>query len=103
MRVIEFRIPFPSTVEEVCGSPLQHVVLYPNLNFVLWQYRLGQIYMVAKVCAEMTDPTDGAGVESIANEVMSEAPQPISQFPTYSPELCGSKCIYTEKFVIKPN
>ena len=55
--------------------------------------------MVAKVCSEMTDPADGAGVESIANEQMSDVPQPISQFPQYSSTTCDSKCIYTEKFV----
>lgn len=51
------------------------VVLFPPhspLPFsryrLLLQYKLGQIYMVAKLCSEMTDAGDGAGVESIANQ-----------------------------------
>eukprot|EP00291_Cryptomonas_curvata_P028204 CAMPEP_0172208138 /NCGR_PEP_ID=MMETSP1050-20130122/34287_1 /TAXON_ID=233186 /ORGANISM="Cryptomonas curvata, Strain CCAP979/52" /LENGTH=374 /DNA_ID=CAMNT_0012887659 /DNA_START=17 /DNA_END=1139 /DNA_ORIENTATION=+ len=76
MKVIEFRIPFPSTVEE---------------------YRLGQIYMVAKVCSELTDAKDGAGVESIANENMADIPEAISKFPTFSSDMCTSSCIYTKK------
>jgi hypothetical protein len=63
------------------------------------QYRLGQIYMVAKVCSELTDVKDGAGVESIANENMPDIPEAISKFPTFSSDMCTSSCIYTKKFV----
>ena len=41
------------------------LVLHPILQN---QYKKGQIYSVAKVSSEVTDPKDGAGVESIANE-----------------------------------
>ncbi len=60
---------------------------------------MGQIYMVAKVCSELTDAKDGAGVESIANENMPDIPEAIAKFPSFSSDLCTSSCIYTKKFV----
>ncbi len=52
------------------------------MNQMFWeQYKLGQIYMVTKVCSEMTDPKDGAGVESIANEPCKLDKYGESQFP----------------------
>jgi hypothetical protein len=53
--------------------------------------------MVAKVCGELTDPKDGAGVECIANEILSDIPDVISHYPSYSADQCKTNCIYTMK------
>ena len=57
-----WRVFFSLSINRVTFLPL---VLHPILQN---QYKKGQIYSVAKVSSEITDPKDGAGVESIANE-----------------------------------